>query len=794
MKFSEIWLREWVNPEITTKELVAQLTMAGLEVDAVEPAANKFTGVVVGEVISVEKHPDADKLNVCQVSNGNETLQVVCGAPNVASGQKVPFALVGAQLAVDFKIKQAKLRGAESNGMLCSSEELGLAEKSDGILELPADAKAGQDIREYLKLDDSLIDLDLTPNRGDCLSIQGIAREVGVLNKSQPNFPNLDAVPSTIDDVFPVELLSPEDCPRYLGRVIRNVNVSAVSPVWLQEKLRRSGIRSIDPAVDVTNYVMLELGQPLHAFDLDVLDKGIQVRRANQAEKLVLLDGREVELDKDTLVIADHTKALAIAGVMGGEHSGINTNTQHIFLESAFFNPLSIAGKARTYGMHTDASHRFERGVDYELPKLAIERATRLLLDIVGGDAGPVVITDADLPETREVKLRASKVFSLLGIDIPAPEIESILTRLGLEVLESNAEERNTSWLFKVPSWRFDISIEADLIEELARIYGYDNLPISSASTGSRLHASSERKLHLRQLRRRLISFGYQEVISYSFVEPELERTLSSALTQPVILSNPISSEMSVMRRNLWSGLLQTLKHNQNRQQDRVRIFESGLVFSKTEEGISQDAMLGGLIWGDQTPEQWGEGSRSSDFYDIKGDVENLLAMTNDSSAFSFTAAEHPALQSGQSACISRGQKALGWVGALSPKIQNALDIPGKVYLFELDVKTLEEATLTKVSNLSKYPSVRRDIALVVKKELNYSELAALIRQQAGEFLEDLVLFDVYQGENIEADKQSLALGLTFQNPSRTLNDDEINEIINKCIKALEAQFNAELR
>jgi phenylalanyl-tRNA synthetase beta chain len=794
VKFSEIWLREWVNPEITTKELVAQLTMAGLEVDAVEPAANKFTGVVVGEVISVEKHPDADKLNVCRVSNGNETLQVVCGAPNVASGQKVPFALVGAQLAVDFKIKQAKLRGAESNGMLCSSEELGLAEKSDGILELPADAKVGQDIREYLKLDDSLIDVDLTPNRGDCLSIQGIAREVGVLNKSQPNFPNLDAVPSTIDDVFPVELISPEDCPRYLGRVIRNVNVSAVSPVWLQEKLRRSGIRSIDPAVDVTNYVMLELGQPLHAFDLDVLDKGIQVRRANQAEKLVLLDGREVELDKDTLVIADHTKALAIAGVMGGEHSGINTNTQHIFLESAFFNPLSIAGKARTYGMHTDASHRFERGVDYELPKLAIERATRLLLDIVGGDAGPVVITDADLPETREVKLRASKVFSLLGIDIPAPEIESILTRLGLEVLESNAEERNTSWLFKVPSWRFDISIEADLIEELARIYGYDNLPISSASTGSRLHASSERKLHLRQLRRRLISLGYQEVISYSFVEPELERTLSSALTQPVILSNPISSEMSVMRRNLWSGLLQTLKHNQNRQQDRVRIFESGLVFSKTEEGISQDAMLGGLIWGDQTPEQWGEGSRSSDFYDIKGDVENLLAMTNDSSAFSFTAAEHPALQSGQSACISRGQKALGWVGALSPKIQNALDIPGKVYLFELDVKTLEEAALTKVSNLSKYPSVRRDIALVVKKELNYSELAALIRQQAGEFLEDLVLFDVYQGENIEADKQSLALGLTFQNPSRTLNDDEINEIINKCIKALEAQFNAELR
>lgn len=794
MKFSETWLREWVDPEISTEELVSQLTMAGLEVDAVESAANQFNGVVVGEVISVEKHPDADKLNVCQVSNGSETLQVVCGAPNVASGQKVPFALVGAQLAENFTIKQAKLRGAESNGMLCSAEELGLAEKSDGILELPSDAKVGQDIRDYLALDDTLIDVDLTPNRGDCLSIQGIAREVGVLNKSQPNTPNFDDVPSTINDVFSVELLSPEDCPRYLGRVIRNVDVSAVSPVWLQEKLRRSGIRSIDPAVDVTNYVMLELGQPLHAFDLDNLQKGIQVRRAKQAEKLVLLDGREVELNKETLVIADHKKALAIAGVMGGEHSGINNNTQHIFLESAFFNPLSIAGKARMYGMHTDASHRFERGVDYDLPKLAIERATNLLLDIVGGEAGPVVMTDADLPESKEVKLRASKVLNLLGIDIPAPEIEDILTRLGLEVVGSVNESGNESWVFKVPSWRFDISIEADLIEELARIYGYDNLPISSASTGSKLHALSEAKLNLRQLRRRLISFGYQEVISYSFVEPELENKLSLPQTQAISLSNPISSEMSVMRRNLWSGLLQTLKHNQNRQQDRVRIFESGLVFSKTADNISQDAMLGGLIWGNQTPEQWGERSRSSDFYDIKGDIENLIAMTNDSSPFSFEAAEHPALQPGQSARISRNQKILGWVGALNPQIQSALDIPGKVYLFELDIKILEEAALTKVNTLSKYPSVRRDIALVVEKWLKYAEIEALIRQQAGEFLESLVLFDVYQGENLGADKQSLALGLTFQNPERTLNDEEINEIINKCIKALEAQFNAELR
>ena len=789
MKFSENWLREWVNPKISTEELVAQLTMAGLEVDSVEPAANKFTGVVVGEVLSVEKHPDADKLNVCQVSSGKENFQVVCGAPNVAAGQKVPFALVGAELADDFKIKQAKLRGLESNGMLCSAEELGLAEKSDGILELPLDATVGQDFRDYLNLDDSIIDVDLTPNRGDCLSVQGIAREAAVLNKTSVSTPELDEVASTIDDVFPVELLSPVDCPRYLGRVIKNVDVSAVSPVWLKEKLRRSGIRSIDPAVDVTNYVMLELGQPLHAFDLDILSKGIRVRRANKAEKLVLLDGREVELNEETLVIADHEKALAIAGVMGGEHSGVSKNTNHLFLESAFFNPLSIAGKARNYGMHTDASHRFERGVDYELPRLAIERATRLLLDIVGGEPGPVVVTDAELPESRTVKLRASKVLGLLGLDIPAADIEDILSRLGLEVIEKDAG----SWLFKVPSWRFDISIEADLIEEVARVYGYDNLPISRSTTDSRLNSSSENKLSIKQLRRRLISLGYQEVISYSFVEPEMESSLSLPQSDAITLSNPISSEMSVMRRSLWPGLIQTLKHNQNRQQDRVRIFESGLVFSKTD-AIQQEAMLGGLIWGNQSPEQWGEKGRPVDFYDIKGDVESLLSMTNDIAAFRFESAEHPGLQTGQSARILRGQQCIGWLGALNPQLQKTLDIPAKVYLFELAMNGLLDAALTKVTALSKYPSVRRDIALVLDTGVNYTELEQLIRQQAGENLERVVLFDVYQGENIQAGKQSMAIGLIFQNPSRTLNDDEINSIINSCIKALEAQFNAELR
>lgn len=790
MKFSENWLREWVNPKISTAELVSQLTMAGLEVDSVESAASVFSGVVVGEVLSVEKHPDADKLNVCQVNNGKENLQVVCGAPNVAVGQKVAFALVGAKLGADFKIKQAKLRGVESNGMLCSGEELGLAEKSEGIMVLPTEAQAGQDFREYLQLDDALIDVDLTPNRGDCLSIQGLAREVAVLNKAKNNPPKITEIPATIKDTFPVELLSPDDCPRYLGRIIRNVDINASSPMWLQEKLRRSGIRSIDPAVDVTNFVLLELGQPMHAFDLDVLKGGILVRRAHKSEKLLLLDGREIEISEDTLLIADHEKALALAGVMGGEHSGISNKTQNLFLESAFFNPLVIAGKARAYGMHTDASHRFERGVDYELPLRAIERATELLLSIVGGEAGPVVATDATLPVSKEVGLRAAKVKSLLGLEIPPAEIEDILQRLGFELLNKDAD----SWLFKIPSWRFDIDIEADLIEELARIYGYDKLPTSKASTGGNLKSASEAKIGLKQLRRRLNSIGYQEVISYSFVEPVLENKLSLEQSQVLTLANPISSDMSVMRRNLWSGLLQTLKHNQNRQQDRVRIFESGLVFSKVEEEIRQEAMLGGLLWGPHLPEQWTESSRNSDFYDIKGDVESLIAMSNDGAAFSFEAAEHPALQTGQSARIIRNQHAIGWLGALHPVTQKELDIPGKVYLFELNIKDLTKAKLTTVTALSKYPTVRRDLALVLDEGLVYADLEQLIRQQAGEKLDEIVLFDVYKGENIAAGKKSLALGLTFRDPSRTLNDDEINEIINKCIKALEAQFNAELR
>ncbi|MAM70734.1 MAG: phenylalanine--tRNA ligase subunit beta [Gammaproteobacteria bacterium] len=790
MKFSENWLREWVNPDIATDKLVHQLTMAGLEVDGTEAAANSFSGVVVAEVQSVEKHPDADKLSVCQVSDGKETFQVVCGAPNVAAGLKVPFAKVGAILAEDFSIKKAKLRGVESNGMLCAAEELGLAEKSDGIMVLADDAPIGEDFRDYLQLDDTLIEVDLTPNRGDCLSIAGLAREVSVLNNSALNGPDFTSVKASIDETFPVELHSPEDCPRYLGRVIRNVNINASTPLWMQEKLRRSGIRSIEPAVDVTNYVMLELGQPMHAFDLDVLQGGIQVRRAARNEKLVLLDGREVELSADTLVIADHEKALAMAGVMGGEHSGVTSQTQNLFLESAFFNPLAIAGKARQYGMHTDASHRFERGVDYALAEKAIERATQLMLEILGGEAGPVIKAEENLPEAPEVSLRAERVSKILGVEVAVGDIETMLTGLGLELLEKGAD----SWRFRIPSWRFDIALEADLIEELARIYGYDNIPLAPISGAGALKPATETTVSLRKIRSRLNSLGYQEVINYSFVEPELEKRLAEGAGAAIALANPISSDMAVMRRNLWTGLLQTLKHNQNRQQNRVQVFESGMVFSNENGETRQQVMLGGLLWGSENPEQWGASTRNSDFYDMKGDVESILGLGNARGEFSFAVAEHPALQPGQSARILRMQQPVGWIGALKPQIQHDLDIPGKVFLFELALAGINASVTPRVTALSRYPSVRRDLAIMVDESLVFSELEGVLQEQGGEFLENIVLFDVYQGEKLEKGKKSLAIGLTFQHPSRTLNDDEINGIINSCIKALEAQFNAELR
>ena len=790
MQISEQWLREWVNPDTDTDELVARLTMAGLEVDGVSSAASAFTRVIIGEVVSAAQHPDADKLRVCQVNTGTDTRQVVCGAPNVAAGQKIPFAEVGAVLGPDFKIKKAKLRGVESQGMICSEEELGLAEKSDGIMVLPADAPLGANVRDYLQLNDALIEVDLTPNRGDCLSINGIAREVGVLHKLPVSRPEIPDIAATIDASFPITLEAPEGCPRYLGRVIRNINQNAESPRWMQEKLRRSGIKCIDPVVDVTNYVLMELGQPMHAFDLDKLEGGIHVRYAGTQEKLTLLDGKEVELTSDTLVIADKKQALAIAGVMGGLDSSVQAYTRHIFLESAHFSPAVIAGKARSYGLQTDAAHRFERGVDYNLPRLAMERATQLLLAIVGGEAGPVIETTESLPLPRTVTLRAARIERILGISLAASEVETILTGLGL-VLERT--ERG-SWTFRVPSWRFDIAIEEDLVEELARIYGYDNLPVTEALGHFSLKPSSEHAVGLNPIRGRLAALGYQEVITYSFVDGKLESLLGTADADMLPLANPISQDMDMMRTSLWPGLLGAVKHNVHRQQGRGKVFETGLVFTINNNEISQKAKVSSIMWGEQFPEQWGVPGKAVDFFDMKGDVEALLALTLAGSDFTFEAAAHPALQPGQSAQVLRQGQPVGWLGALSPTVQQAIDIPGKIYLMELDLAAIMPARLPVYQALSRYPSVRRDLAVIVDAGQETGAIQALIRKTAGELLQGIVIFDIYQGHNIEKTKKSLAMGLTFQHPSRTLTDEDINAIIDNCINALEAQFNAELR
>ncbi len=790
MKFSECWLREWVNPSLKSDELLKLLTMAGLEVDGTEEAAAKFNGVVVGEVLSVAKHPAAEKLSVCTVNDGREVFQVVCGAANVRPGLKVPFAKIGAVLSTELKIKKAKLRGIESNGMLCSATELGLAEESEGLLELPAAAPAGTDIREYLQLDDVLVDVDLTPNRGDCLSIAGLAREIGVLTRTEVRLPEISPISTTIADIFDVKLEAPVECPRYLGRVIRNINPAAQTPLWMEEKLRRSGLRSIDPVVDVTNFVLLELGQPLHAFDLNKLEGGIRVRCASEGEKLVLLDGKEVTLNPATLVIADHKKAVAMAGIMGGKQTAVGPKTTEIFLESAFFSPSAIAGRARSYGMHTDAAHRYERGVDYNLAPIAIERATALLLEIVGGQAGPVVEAKGSLPVVPPVTLRAKRIEALLGISLRADEITDILARLGLQQVSANAESAN----WAIPSWRFDLSIEADLIEECARVYGYDKLPVTSPQTSVALQLQPEEIISLKAIRSTFVGLGYQEVVTYSFVEPELADVLASGSSKSITLANPISQDMSVMRPNLWAGLLLTLKHNQNRQQTRMRLFETGLVFSRSHKKIEQRVKVGCLIWGLQRPEQWSVSEREVDFFDIKGDAETILGLTHTSNEFAFQPGEHPALQPGQTAQILRNNVVVGWVGALHPKLMQALDIPGKVYLLELDYELIKPSRITVVTDLSRFPLIRRDLAIVVDQAVRAEEIQQLLRKTAGPELKSLLIFDLYEGQNIGKNKKSLALGLTFQHPTRTLADSEINPIIDSCINALAAVFNAELR
>ncbi|MFJ4136344.1 phenylalanine--tRNA ligase subunit beta, partial [Pseudomonas cyclaminis] len=772
MKFSEQWLRGWVSPQVDRDELVARLSMAGLEVDSVTPAAGVFSGVVVGEVLSTEQHPDADKLRVCQVSNGAQTFQVVCGAPNVRPGLKIPFAMIGAELPGDFKIKKAKLRGVESNGMLCSQAELQVGEGNDGLMELPADAPVGQDIRIYLELEDASIEVDLTPNRGDCLSLAGLAREVGALYNAPVTRPVVATVPAVHDEVRPIEVLAPNACPRYLGRVIRNVDLSKPTPLWMVERLRRADVRSIDAAVDITNYVMLELGQPLHAFDLAEINGGIRVRMAEEGEKLVLLDGQEVALRADTLVIADHSRALAIAGVMGGEHSGVSATTRDIFLESAFFDQIAIAGKARSYGLHTDASHRYERGVDWQLAREAMERATGLLLDITGGEAGPITETVSEqyLPSVAPITLRAKSVEQMLGLVIEPAEIEQLLSALGLGISAGGEGQ----WQVEVPSHRFDISLEVDLIEELARLYGYNRLPVRYPQARLAPQPKAEARAHLPELRRLLVARGYQEAVTYSFIDPR-QFELFNPGVEPLLLANPISNDMAAMRSSLWPGLVKALSHNLNRQQDRVRMFESGLRFVGQLDGLKQEPMLAGVVCGSRLPEGWAQGRDAVDFFDVKADVEAVLGFAGALDAFTFVPGSHPALHPGQTARIERDGRLVGFVGAIHPELSKTLGLDRPVFVFELVLAEVASGKMPKFSELSRFPEVRRDLALIADREVAATAVLDVIRENAGEWLTDLRLFDVYQGKGIDPHRKSLAVGLTWQHPSRTLNDDEVN-------------------
>jgi phenylalanyl-tRNA synthetase beta chain len=797
MKFSEQWLREYVNPALSTQELVDQLTMAGLEVDGFEPVATEFSKVVVGEIVETHPHPDADKLVVCSVNSGGEQHQVVCGAPNARAGIKVPFALVGAKLE-DFKIKKAKLRGVESFGMLCSEKELGLSDNHDGLLELPFDAPTGQDVREYLKLEDAMVDLDLTPNRSDCLGMVGLARETGLINGLDVKALEVKETPAINEETFPVELAAGEACPRFVGRVIKNIRLDAKTPLWMKEKLRRSDIRSIDPVVDVTNYVMLALGQPMHAYDLEKLSGKIVVRQSKQGEKVTLLDEQEIELHDDTLLITDDSGPIGIAGIMGGLSTSVTKTTSDIFFESAFFSPLAIAGQARSYGLNTEASHRFERGVDWQGQKRAVDLATELLIEIAGGEPGPIIETvdKESLPSSPDVPLRLARVIKLLGVEVGTAQVEDMLYRLGFKFMT----KKEGDWVVTAPSHRFDIEIEADLIEEISRIYGYNNLPVRTPRTNLTMAPVTETAVALNHLKSALVTLGYQEAISYSFVDSKIQSALDPE-HDPIGLANPLSSEMSVMRTTLWSGLVKSLVHNLNRQQNRVRLFETGLRFQQPPNqkesefsDIKQEMMLAGLICGPRHPENWANSAGDVDFFDMKGDVEALLNMVGGVGQFDIRAGQHPALHPGQTAMIERDGESVGVVGLLHPQAQKTLDIDPNVYLFELDVAKLLQKPLPSAAGLSKYPEVRRDIAIIVDNQVSAREINACIQSTQIEAFRNLKLFDVYQGKGIDPNRKSVALGLTFQLASRTLTDDEINGFVDQIVEALTKNLDASLR
>ena len=791
MKISENWLRTWVNPAIDSEALSDQLTMLGLEVDDLTPAAKPFTGVVVGEVLTVEQHPDADRLRVTTVNIGSgEPLQIVCGAPNVRAGMKAPVATIGAVLPGDFKIKKGKLRGVESQGMLCGASEIDLEDKIDGLLELPDDAPVGVNIREYLNLDDHVIDISITPNRGDCFSIRGIAREIGVINQLPVTAPEIQEVAATIADQKQV-VITTEGCPRYLGRVIKNVDTKAPTPEWMEQALARSGIRQHSILVDITNYVLMELGQPLHAFDGGKVQGSVHVRQATAAEKLVLLNEQEVELSENVMVIADDAKALAIAGIMGGLSSSVTDETTEIFLESAFFAPLAIAGRARSFGLHTDASQRYERGVDFELPMIAMHRASQLIAELAGGEFGPITVAEqaALLPTREAIELNQAQVDQLLGYKVESDFITDALQRLGCEVTVKAQGE----WTVVPPSHRYDMAIYQDLIEEVARIHGYDNIQMSLPVIDVRL-AKHQDQFELPQLRQTLVALGYQEAISFSFADLKLEKQLNSQVN-PLALANPISSDLAVMRSTLLSSLIPCVQYNINRQQSRVRFFELGLRFdyqnAQNIDDLKQIPTLAMIAVGSKQAESWHAKPQAMDFFDLKGEVEEVLAAGR--VQVEYVRSEREWLHPGQSAEILVNGQSIGYLGRLHPSLENALDL-GTTWVAELDQSAVLQTYVSNFTELSRFPSVRRDIALVISDKINVSEIQQLIEKTGGELLDSNWLFDVYTGQGVEQGKRSLAFALLWQHPTRTLEDAEIKSGMDHIIQVLESTYQATLR
>ncbi|AHK78938.1 phenylalanyl-tRNA synthetase [Ectothiorhodospira haloalkaliphila] len=791
MRISNHWLGQWVDHGLTVEELGHRLTMAGLELDAIEPAAASFAGVVVGQVLSVKQHPDADKLRLCLVNDGGgEPIPVVCGAPNVHEGMKVPFAPVGATLPNDFKLKKVKLRGAPSHGMLCSARELGLSEASEGLMELPADTPVGQDLRELLSLDDQILEVDLTPNRADCLSLSGVAREVATLTRKPLKAVETTPVAAACDDIFPVRLDAPADCPRYAGRVVRGVDATAATPIWMQERLRRAGLRSLGPLVDVTNYVMLELGQPMHAFDLSVLRGTLIVRRAHEGEALKLLDEKDLTLSGDDLVIADEEKCLALAGIMGGAASGVTDATRDVFLESAHFAPMAVAGRARHHGLHTDSSHRFERGVDPELPSRALERATQLLCEIAGGQPGPAQVAESEghLPVRATIDFRPVRTNELLGANISTQAMQEILTRLGCQVTDAQ-----TSWQVTPPSFRFDLAIEADLVEEIARVHGYDDLPTQLPAVQPQVTWLDEARVPPRRMRACLTDLGYLEAVTFSFVDQAWQARFAPAVT-PLKLANPISSELAVMRTSLWPGLVKAAQYNLNRQQDRLRLFEIGLSFVPEGNELKQEKMIAGLVCGPAWPNQWGQPDRTADFFDMKGDVESLLGLAGLDRRVEWQACEHPALHPGQSAELRLDGQIIGWAGTLSPDLEDWLDLDISMYLFELKLEAISRGAVPTFRGQSRFPAIRRDLAILVDEAVPAARVVQVIESMDYSALQQVSLFDVYTGKGVPEGRKSLALGLILQDLSSTLTDSQVDDMITAVVDKLQEEVGATLR